>query len=94
MSDEDVISSFKEKLKRDVKKYDLDTQVSCVLDSAKSVLKGFSNEAKKIIGKWLMDSGADSPIALQKKLENEVKPKKIEQKREITRHRDEPLHTR
>jgi len=94
LSDEDVISSFKEKLKRDVKKYDLDTQVSCVLDSAKSVLKGFSNEAKKIIGKWLMDSGADSPIALQKKLENEVKPKKIEQKREITRHRDEPLHTR
>ena len=93
-TEKDIVLSFISKLKENENSMIKESAVDSVLIDAQQVLKSFNSEEKKIIGKWLMDSGADSPITLQKKLENEVKPKKIEQKREITRHRDDLLHTR
>ena len=89
---DDVVSTFIGRLKESslVKDYAVDS----VLLDAQRVLKTFSAEEKQVIGNWLINSGATSPETLQRKLENEINTKKIQQKREITRHRDEPLHTR
>lgn len=92
---EQIINSFTEKLRESNNGYDT-IPVFNVLIKARDVLKSFSDNEKKVIGKWLMDSGVTSENTMKEKLENVINPKEKEknQKREIKRSREEPLHSR
>lgn len=92
---EQIINSFTEKLRESNNGYDT-IPVFNVLIKARDVLKSFSDDEKKVIGKWLMDSGITSEDTMKEKLENVLNPKekKNEQNRENKRSHEKPLHSR